>query len=576
MIAREPTALPVSSTIAILALLTAFRIDTVWALTLTVDDTGDGVDANAGADATCADAGGKCTLRAAIQTANGQAGTDIINFNISGATPHVIQPGSALPTPNQTTTIDGTTDPSFTTTPVIELDGTGLAGGENGLSLDCACTVRGLIINNFPGSGIYTNANNGIFEGNWIGIDADGTTAAPNGDYGIEIDGSDNNRIGGTTSGAGNVLSGQTTGGVFIGASGVSNLIQGNLIGTDVNGTADLGNGVNGVEINNADNNTIGGSTAAERNIISGNNNYGVLLSVGSTGNVIKGNYIGTNKAGTAAIQNTRGININASPTNTIGGSASGEGNVISGNAMPGIWIEAVSNGNTIKGNLIGTRPDGTTALGNGGCGIVITGSSLNNNVGGTGTGDGNTIANNSNDGVRIFSGTGNAILGNSIHTHLAAFRGIDLNANGTDVNDANDPDGGANNTQNYPVLTAANITGSTTVTGTLDSTPNTTFRIELFESTACHASGNGEGKTFLGANTNTVTDANGDASFSITVTSSATVGSVITATATDLTTNANDTSEFSSCVTVVPTFTDYTLIVLALAMIALVFWYLR
>ncbi len=71
-------------------------------------------------------------------------------------------------------------------------------------------------------------------------------------------------------------------------------------------------------------------------------------------------------------------------------------------------------------------------------------------------------------------------------------------------------------------------------------------------------------------------TDANGDVNFSVTVATTATLGSVITATATDLTTNVNDTSEFSACVSVVPTFTDYTLIVLALAMIALVFWYLR
>ena len=546
-----------------------------------MDSTGDGADVVL--DGVCdADAGApvECTLRAAIQEAVDLAGADNIHFNIGGGAPHTIQPGSALPDIDNggAVTIDGSTNPDFTTTPVIELDGTNLAGGETCLNVEqTGVTVRSLIINNFPGSGIYTQVATGVYEGNWIGIDDDGTTAQPNGDYGIEIDGSDNNTVGGTTSGAGNVLSGQTTGGLFIGAGGEDNMVLGNLIGTDVNGTADLGNGVNGVEINNADNNTVGGSTAAERNIISGNNNYGVFLSVGSTGNVIKGNYIGTNKTGTAAIQNTRGININASPTNTIGGSASGEGNVISGNAMPGIWIEAVSNGNTIKGNLIGTRPDGTTALGNGGCGIVITGNSLNNNVGGTATGDGNTIANNGNDGVRVFSGTGNAILGNSIHTHLAAFRGIDLNANGTDVNDANDPDGGANNTQNFPALTAANTVGSTSITGSLDSTPNTNFRIEFFESAACHASGNGEGKTFLGANTNAVTtDANGDVNFSVTVATTATLGSVITATATDLTTNVNDTSEFSACVSVVPTFTDYTLIVLALAMIALVFWYLR
>ncbi len=140
MIAREPTALRTCSIVAVLTLSPLLRTDHVSAATFEVDSTGDGADVVL--DGVCdADAGApvECTLRAAIAEANNTVGPHSIDFEIGGATPHVIQPavGNPLPTVNKTVTIDGSTDSDFNTnsTPVIELDGTNLAAGEDGLKI---------------------------------------------------------------------------------------------------------------------------------------------------------------------------------------------------------------------------------------------------------------------------------------------------------------------------------------------------------------------------------------------------------------------------------------------------------
>ena len=133
---------------------------------------------------------------------------------------------------------------------------------------------------------------------------------------------------------------------------------------------------------------------------------------------------------------------------------------------------------------------------------------------------------------------------------------------------------GDSNALQNFPLLTSAVPGQSTTIDGSLNSVAATTYRIEFFESTACDGTGNGEGETFLGSG-DVTTDGGGDVNFSITVAPNATLGSFITATATDLGATTN-TSEFSDCVTVIPTFGDYTLIMLAVAMMALLLGYFR
>jgi CSLREA domain-containing protein len=392
--------------------------------------------------------------------------------------------------------------------------------------------------------------------GNYIGLAADGTTLRNNILNGVSISGAANNIIGGAATGAGNVISGNGFGIVGNGvemilAGTTGNQVLGNYIGTDATGTLDRGNVVHGVNITGLSGNFVGGINAGEGNVISGNGVNGVQLTGGgASNNSVRGNYIGTNAAGTAAIQNGAfGIGILAAAhDNTIGGTTTAARNVISGNAGDGIQINAALS-NSIIGNYIGTNAAGTGALANGDDGVDIQLGSTGNMVGGTATGAGNLIANNTSNGVEInaLAGTTNSVLGNSITANGAL--GIDLSTTGVTLNDPDDPDTGANNRQNFPVLTCAVSSGSqTTVRGTLDSLASTDFRIEFFANTACDASGYGEGQTLLGA-VNVTTDANGDAMINATLPVAVAAGSSITATATRLNLgNPAETSEFSQC----------------------------
>ena len=445
-----------------------------------------------------------CSLREAIAAANANAGTDTIAFNIPGAGPHTIQPNSALPTITDPVVIDGYTQPGaspntngpglgLNTVLKIELDGTNAGVGADGIRITSAdSTVRGLVINRFGGPGTQVTA------------------------AGVNL----------------------------VGSSG--NVIEGNFIGTDDAGTLDLGNFGSGVRIT-APSNTIGGTTAAARNVISGNGFHGVwIVSVPGGGNVVQGNFIGTDATGSAAIGNAlTGVMINTAPGNTIGGTDAGARNVISSNGGGGIRIRGSSStGNLVQGNFIGTDVTGTAKLGNLLRGVLI--EAPDNIIGGMEAGAANTLAHNGGLGVHVFDGTGNAILGNAIFSNSAL--GIDLFPDGVTPNDTGDGDTGANNLQNFPTLSQAFLVGGTTqVGGSLNSTASRTFRVEFFANAACDASGNGEGETFLGA-INVTTDGSGDTFFNATV-GAASVGDQITATATDLTTN--DTSEFSICATV-------------------------
>ena len=236
-------------------------------------------------------------------------------------------------------------------------------------------------------------------------------------------------------------------------------------------------------------------------------------------------------------------MRINGAPGNTIGGTAAGAGNLISGNGG-GVYVRGSgATGNKVEGNYIGTQGDGTSALGNTGHGVVISTVASDNTIGGTAAGAGNVIAFNGGDGVYVISGTGNLIDPNSIHSNTGL--GIDLGTDGVTPNDPDDPDAGANNLQNFPVLTvAAGGPATTTIKGTLNSTASTTFTLEFFSNTACDPSGNGEGETFLDSTTET-TNGSGDVSFTISVGTTVPVGEFITATATDPNDN---TSEFSAC----------------------------
>ena len=202
-------------------------------------------------------------------------------------------------------------------------------------------------------------------------------------------DGASNNLIGGTTAGARNVISGNDNGVRLRDSGTTDNVVEGNLIGTVVNGDAALGN-TNGVLIDNgATNNRIGGTTAAARNVISGNDNGVRLRDSGTMDNVVEGNRIGTDADGAAALGNTNGVLIdNGAANNTIGGTASGAGNVISGNENHGVQIDGSgATGNVVEGNLIGTDENGTADLGNTLDGVHISDDAKNNTIGGVATG---------------------------------------------------------------------------------------------------------------------------------------------------------------------------------------------
>ena len=417
--------------------------------------------------------------------------------------------------------------------------------------------------NNIAGIQLGNSATTGtLIHGNFIGTDITGTADVGNSGHGILIVDTPGTQIGNSTAtpgiAPGNVISGNDGSGISISndpADGT--MIRGNIIGLNAAGTADLGNTDEGIRVvGSADNTVIGGSTAMERNVISGNNSDGIEFQNGSTtGTTIHGNFIGTNINGTVSLGNSgNGIFIMDAPGTQIGNNTATPGtppgNVISGNTQDGIRIQTDNaDGTTIRGNVIGVNAGGAS-LGNGMNGVRITTSADNSVIGGTVSGDGNVIAFQAGSGVRVESGTGNQILGNSIHTNTIL--GIDLNGNDVvDANDTDDPDAGGNNLQNFPVLNAANSNGvNTQIIGTLNSTPSRTFRIEFFRNPACAGVGNGQGQTFLGSTTAT-TDSGGDASFDATLAMVTTLGQVVTATATDQT--SLDTSEFSACRIITP-----------------------
>jgi hypothetical protein len=182
----------------------------------------------------------------------------------------------------------------------------------------------------------------------------------------------------------------------------------------------------------------------------------------------------------------------------------------------------------SIQGNYIGVAANGSSLLGNGGAGVYIAASNVT--VGGKNAGEGNLIAGNTGAGIAVASGHHNFFYRNSIHSNGGL--GIDLGNDGVTANDYNDGDGGANYSNNFPVISSVVTIGSTTyITGSIDwYTDVQPVYIEFFSSPTADASGYGEGRTYLGAVQVTL-NASGDATFSLAVTG-ASVGDWITAVA--------------------------------------------
>ena len=463
------------------------------ATTFTVNDTRDSPDASSTAGGTCDidvfSVGNQCTLRAAIQQANATLGADTINFAIPGTgvkTIHVNSGGfGSLPAITEQVTINGYTQPGASPNTLavgndavlkIELDGTNVPSGLEISTADNS-VIKGLVINRFgEGINIHGDSVANRIEGNFIGTDPTGTLDRGNSDDGVNVVvGASENVIGGTTPAARNVISGNTFNAVFVSGAD-NNRIQGNYIGTDKTGTKALANGDGigaAVAINNeSSGNTVGGTTAGARNVISGNKSEGLFI--GAANNSVLGNRIGTTANGTGPLGNGEAGVLIQGPNNPVGNGTAAGSNTIAFNGKDGVEVGT----NLSKGNAISR----------------------------------NSIFSNAGLGIDLVGGVEDAA--------------------GRTANDPGDVDAGPNALQNKPVLSSAKtVSGKTTIKGTLKSPPfdGLGYTIEFFS----NPSGD-EGKKFIGQKSVT-TVSSGDTPFTFSPASAVTVGQTIAATATIL-----------------------------------------
>jgi CSLREA domain-containing protein len=515
-----------------------------------VNSTRDAADLNPG-DGACDGAprdGEQCTLRAAIQEANAAPGS-AIGFGIPGPGVKTIVPTNPLPPVTEPVQIDGYTQPGSSRNSRavgnnailrVQLDGSGAGPGAHGLTIQASGTsISGLVINRFGGAGILVQGSDNVVAGNFVGTNVQGSQDLGNAAEGVRITGG-GNLVGGLDPEARNLISGNDSNGISLsGLLATGNEVQNNYIGTRKSGGAALGNAFNGVGIASAPGNLVGGTIEGADNVISGNNNGIGIGGSGATSNRVEGNRIGTNAAGTDLIPNDQhGVAVSQTIGNTIGGTDAGAGNVISGNGTHGVILSNHGDDNEVSGNLISANDSR---------GVLI--ALADGNV----IGGGNVIIGNVAGGVAVQFGVGNRIASNQIYANGGL--GIDLMAGqqdafGVTANDQDDPDGGPNRLQNYPVIisaTKSNTTGVTTIAGTLNSRPNRNFTIQCFLAEG-DPSGHGEGLLFVGQTT-IFTDEGGDDGFTC-ATISLFAGQQVTATARDIA--SADTSEFADNVTVV------------------------
>lgn len=513
---------------------------------------------------------GLVTLREAIISINMGANTsdvvgagpygtnDTINFNISGGGVKTINVQNIpLPIIAKPVLINGYTQGAATPNTfanadnavlLVELNGTNAGVGASGLDLaegSGGSTIRGLVVNRFAGDGIVVESDGNTIAGNFIGTDPTGTTRMPNGTFptsgdGIRVENASNNTIGGDTPADRNIASGNAIDGIHVVGSltapATGNIIQGNFVGVGADGVSPVGNrtepapapgaaeGNNlfGIEISGGNFNTVGGSTAGERNVV-GFNGAGIEVDNGGQGNLIQGNYSGVGADG-------------VSPA---------------GNLLHGIVLRSSNGFGPPLGPAQPSEP-----------GVSF------NQIGGAGLGAGNLVMFNGTGGIAIFGNPvsasqqpniGNSILGNSVFLNGRSdpmnLLGIDLTNgfvfpkdDGITPNDSKGhgtPDA-PNNFQNFPVLTSAdpvNNGAATQVKGSLKAQANSMYRVEFFASDPDPANGIAEGQQFIGF-ANIMTDSNGAASFTTVLNVPVAVGRVVTATATD---GIGNTSEFSA-----------------------------
>jgi len=449
---------------------------------------------------------GPGSLRQAILDANAGPGADAIAFAIPSSDPNcdasgvcTIQPLTNLPDLSETVTIDGSTQAgAAAATPAqptdipprqIQLRGvidtdfstSGLVVAAND------CLIRGLAIGGFDYGIRVPFVSGTTIAGCFIGTDAAGASASPNG-WGISALGATDLKIGGTDPADRCVISGNTIAGIDI-TNCIGTLIRGNAIGTISLGTSALGN-AQGITASGSGSVTVGGSAAGAGNVVSANDQNGMYVTLSPGGVVIvEGNYFGTDVTGTLPLGNTyAGIRVGSGGA-TIGGINPGQGNYIWWNGTTGVSVDTAAHGVTIEGNSI------------------------------------------EKNGWNVGAG---------LET------GIDLGPTGVTANDAGDGDTGANGLQNFPIVSAAwpLAGGGTQIQGVLHSSPNGAFDLYFYENAACLPPSQRvlQGWTYLGE-TQVTTDGNGTATYDVTLTPTVADGAHVSATATD---DQGNTSEFS------------------------------
>ena len=377
------------------------------------------------------DDSGPGSLRAAILNANENPGADTILFRIPGAGVQTIAPSTPLPGLTDTVVVQGLSQggAGYTGPPLVELDGSGAGPNADGLMVTAGpATIEGLVINRFSRNGITIVANGVVVRTNYIGVGADGATPRGNAVDGVSINGAPN-FIGSALSEDRNVISGNGRDGVWVAnSSAPGNTIVGNYIGVDLSGDHATPNSRNGVTVQQTNTTIVGGTTAGEMNVISGNGVDGVWINycdpnLTCGGHTISGNRIGTNAAGTAAIPNGQhGVEIYNAPNNTV------RANVIAGNTLDGVNVfstpgdpqaETHFGNNVVAGNLIGLNAAGTAALPNQRHGITFAGPTASR-IGGLPPIDRNIIAGNLGAGVSFDQTTHNTITNNYIGVTLS------------------------------------------------------------------------------------------------------------------------------------------------------------
>jgi len=491
---------------------------------------------------------GAGSLRQAILDAQGAGpGPHTIAFNIPGSGVHGISLANGLPAisvPTGGLTIDATTQPGYAGSPLVAIT----CDTPSFLVLqffDSAVTVKGLSIGN---CGTVMSAGSGgpiKVLGCHIGVDAAGTTIAPN-SSGISLAGA-TFQIGGPTLAERNIISGNTVYGVFIGDL-TSGTIGNNFVGTDVTGTVAIPNGT-GISIQGGLGSGILVGGAAGENLISGNTNNG-LESLGMPDVTIKGNLIGVDISGELPLGNKNaGIKGNGTGL-IIGGPANSDGNLVSGNGI-GLNL-GPSEGMIVQSNVIGLDDGHSQPIPNTGPGILLIspGGAGSPNLIGTSAPGGagaNLIADNGGVGILVAGGTRNTMRGNSIHDNNAL--GISLGGTNTPLpDDPGDANGYAiNGGQNFPIIASATQEGNDLhILGTLNSHASTTFDLDFYSNPACARFPHDflQAQAWIGA-TQVTTDGAGIAAIDVTLSGVVVEsGARISSTATDPQGNTSEISQ--------------------------------